>query len=74
MWGPIIQEDVLELLHRAMVEEVLGRGILFKGAAAVELETLVDLTRSIQEWIFTEKNAWILKHSMFQGKGKMWPG
>ena len=68
--GPVIQEDVPELLHWAMVEEVLGRGILFKGAAAVEPETFVDLTRSIQDWICTERNAWILRHSMFQGKGE----
>ena len=70
MRGPILQEDVPELLHRAMVEEMLGRGILFKGAAVVELETFVDLTRSIQDWICTERNAWILRHSTFQGKGE----
>ena len=68
--GPIIQEDVPELLHWAMVEEEPGRGILFEGAVAVEPETSVDLTRSVQEWISAERNAWILRHNTFQNKGE----
>ena len=65
MQGPIIQEDAPMLLHQATVEEEPGREILFKGAAAVEPETFIDLTRSVQEWICTERNAWILRHSTF---------
>ena len=66
MRGPVLQEDEPELLHWATVEEDTRGGILFEGAVAVESETSVDLTRSVQEWISAERNAWILRHSMFQ--------
>ena len=70
MRGPVIREDGLELLHRATVEVDARGGLLFEGAAAVEPDISVDLTRSVQEWIWAECNAWALAHSTFPNEGE----
>ena len=69
-WGPTIREGAPELILWAMVGEEWGREIVFEGAVAVEPETLVNLTKMLQEWINAEQNIWIFQHSTFQGEGE----